>query len=133
MLATGLNGAVGLRHAERIFSRALTVHLVRNSRFIDARLACIQSAEDLFGSGSRQVQKSTEAFGAVEIFDAAPPTHRIFPAFRSQIPASLCTGIDSALAGWDDGKKRSATGRTVSNLPTLPWPIHAPPSPAMAS
>ena len=74
LLAAGLEGAIGLRDAERIFYRALTVHLVRYSQFIDARLACIQAAEELFGQGSRQVQKTAEAFDAVEITDAAPPT-----------------------------------------------------------
>ena len=74
LLAEGLEGAIGLRDAERIFYRALTVHLGRNSRFIDARLACIQAAEELFGQGSHQVQKTAEAFDAVEITDATPPT-----------------------------------------------------------
>ena len=74
LLAAGLNGAVGLRAAERIFYRALTVHLVQNSQFVDARLACIQAAEELFGPESVQVRKTVEAFDAVEISDSAPPT-----------------------------------------------------------
>ncbi len=73
LLAAGLAGAIGLRDAERIFYRALTVHLTRNSQFIDARLACIQAAEELFGTGSSQARKTAEAFDAVEI-GAAPPT-----------------------------------------------------------
>ena len=73
LLAVGLDGAIGLRDAERIFYRALTVHLARNSRFIDARLACIQAAEELFGSESSQARKTAEAFDAVEI-GAVPPT-----------------------------------------------------------
>ena len=74
LLAAGLNGAVGLRAAERIFYRALTVHLVQNSQFVDARLACIQAAEELFGPESVQARKTVEAFDAVEISDSAPPT-----------------------------------------------------------
>ena len=74
LLAAGLDGAIGLRDAERIFYRALTVHLVRNSQFVDARLACIQAAEELFGSESIQARKTAEAFDAVEISDSAPPT-----------------------------------------------------------
>src|SRR5262249_56882622 len=54
LLAEGLPGAVGTLDAERIFYRALTVHLVANSQFIDTRLACIQAAEELFGAGSAQ-------------------------------------------------------------------------------
>ncbi len=68
LLAEGLNGAIGLRAAERIFYRALTVYLVQNSQFIDARLACIRAAEVLFGLGSIEVRKTSEAFDAVEIF-----------------------------------------------------------------
>ena len=74
LLAAGLDGAIGLRDAERIFYRALTVHLVQNSQFVDARLACIQAAEELFGPESVQVRKTAEAFDAVEISDSAPPT-----------------------------------------------------------
>jgi len=71
LLAEGLNGAIGLRDAERIFHRAQTVHLVSSSQFIDARLACIVSAEELFGVGSAQALKTAEAFDEVEIFDDA--------------------------------------------------------------
>ena len=73
LLAAGLNGAIGLRDAEQIFYRALTVYLTRNSQFVDARLACIQAAEDIFGTESTQAGKTVEAFDAVEI-GAAPPT-----------------------------------------------------------
>jgi Zn-dependent metalloprotease len=72
LLAEGLDDAIGLRDAERIFYRAQTVHLVANSQFIDARLACITSAEEIFGQGSVQVQKVAEAFDAVEVFDSEP-------------------------------------------------------------
>ena len=69
LLAEGLDGAVGLHAAEKIFYRAQTIHLVSNSQFIDARLACIVSAEELFGQDSAQARKVEEAFDAVEIFD----------------------------------------------------------------
>ena len=72
-LAEGLHGAIGIRDAELIFYRALTTQLVRSSQFLDARLACIQSAEELFGAGSVQVVKTGEAFDAVEIFDGTQP------------------------------------------------------------
>lgn len=72
-LAEGLHGAIGIRDAELIFYRALTTQLVPSSQFIDARLACIQSAEELFGADSVQAVKTGEAFDAVEIFDATPP------------------------------------------------------------
>lgn len=70
------NSRQSVRHAmcdaERIFYRALTVYLVQNSQFIDARLACEMAAKDLFGEESTQAQKTVEAFDAVGIFDAGP-------------------------------------------------------------
>ncbi len=68
LLAEGLSGAIGLGDAEKIFYRAMTRHLVSNSVFLDARYATIQSAEELFGAGSVQAQKTAEAFDAVEIY-----------------------------------------------------------------
>lgn len=70
LLARGLGGAIGLRDAERIFYRCMTSHLLRQSQFVDARLACIVSAEELFGLGSTQALKTAEAFDAVELFSA---------------------------------------------------------------
>lgn len=72
LLAEGLPGAIGMSDAERIFYRALTLHLTSNAQFLDARLACIQSARELFGEGSPQEQRTVEAFDEVEIFDEAP-------------------------------------------------------------
>jgi Zn-dependent metalloprotease len=69
LLAAGLKGAIGLKPAEKIFYRALTIHLSPNSQFLDARLACIQAAEELYGATSMQVKKVAAAFDAVEIFD----------------------------------------------------------------
>ncbi len=69
LLAEGLNGAIGIEKAEQIFYRALAYHLVSNSQFIDARLACIASAEELFGENSSQALKTADAFDAVEISD----------------------------------------------------------------
>lgn len=75
LLAEGLPNAIGTDQAAAIFYRALTTHLVARSQFIDARLACISSAEELFGEGSQEVQRTAEAFDAVEIFgdQGTPP------------------------------------------------------------
>lgn len=87
-LAEGLAGAIGIRDAERIFYRALTAHLVRNSQFIDARLAAVQSAEEIFGRESVQARKTREAFDAVEIFEGTgTPEPEPFPAVQG--PDSL--------------------------------------------
>ncbi len=67
LLAEGLNGAIGTSDAEKIFYRALTTYLVKNSQFVDARLAVLDAAKDLFGADSTQYQKAAEAFDSVEI------------------------------------------------------------------
>ncbi len=77
----GKGEAIGLKAAEQIFYRALIVYLFQYSQFIDARLACIQAAKDLFPESNHD-QKVAEAFDAVEIFDAAPtPPPRRVPVF----------------------------------------------------
>lgn len=110
LLAEGLDGAIGLRDAERIFFRSLTHHLQAQSEFIDCRLACIASAEELFGPGSTQARKTAEAFDAVEIL-AAPSTPE--PA-----PIPVVTGPDSTLFVYYDlfsdelalGRREAAQG-----------------------
>lgn len=73
LLAEGMSGAIGLTDAAQIFYLANTEHLVPNSDFLDARLACVRSAEEIFGAGSHQMQKTAEAFDAVEIFGSGAP------------------------------------------------------------
>jgi Zn-dependent metalloprotease len=89
LVAEGLDNAIGLQDAAKIFHRAQTIHLLKNSQFIDARLACINAAEELFGANSNQVTKIKEAFDRVEIFDNVstpePP------------PIQAVSGDDSAL------------------------------------
>jgi Zn-dependent metalloprotease len=108
LLAAGLPGAIGLRDAERIFYRALTVHLAPKSQFIDARLAVIASAEELFGKASPQALKAAQAFDAIEIHDTSPtppPT-----------PIPVIAGADSTLflfqdsEGWQLGRRETAFG-----------------------
>jgi bacillolysin len=109
LLAEGLPGAVGLIDAERIFYRCLTLHLQKQSQFVDTRLGCIASAEALFGAGSAQALKTAEAFDAVEIF-ATPPT-------PPPPPLPPVDGTDSTLLlGYDQffdvvlGRRETALG-----------------------
>lgn len=53
--------------AEDTYYRALTMYLSANSQFVDARVAVIQSAEDLFGAGSAEAQAAATAFDQVGI------------------------------------------------------------------
>ncbi|HEV8540913.1 MAG TPA: M4 family metallopeptidase, partial [Verrucomicrobiae bacterium] len=108
LLAEGLNGAIGIGDAEKIFYRCLTQRLQRQSQFIDARLGCIASAEALFGADSTQARKTAEAFDAVEIL-ATPPTPEPAPIPAVQGPDStLAIGFDPFFGGSALGRRETA-------------------------
>ncbi|HEY6148592.1 MAG TPA: M4 family metallopeptidase, partial [Thermoanaerobaculia bacterium] len=118
-LAQGMTGAIGLRDSERIFYRALTLHLTKNAQFLDARLAAIQSADEIFGAGSNQSQKTAKAFDTVEILGStpAPPPPNVPPV----------NGADSVVLVYRDGplllgRREAALGDPSqgSRLTTMP-------------
>ncbi|MEO0469008.1 MAG: M4 family metallopeptidase [Bacteroidota bacterium] len=59
--------SVGREKAEAVYYRALSVYLTRSSQFIDARIAVIQSADDLYGQNSTESQAAASAFAQVGI------------------------------------------------------------------
>jgi Zn-dependent metalloprotease len=104
MLAAGLPDAIGLRDAEKIFYRCLTKHLQKQSQFIDARLGCVASAEEIFGPGAAQIKVVEEAFDAVEIFDK--------PATPPPSPIPVVEGPDATLfVSYDPSVGEIALGR----------------------
>jgi hypothetical protein len=58
--------AIGREKTEKIYYRALTSYLTRNSEFIDCRNAVEQAAKDLFGDGA-EAQAVRTSFSAVGI------------------------------------------------------------------
>lgn len=72
------NAAVGRDKADKVYYRALTKYLTRNSQFVDCRLAVIKAAEDLYGAGGAVATAAGQAFDAVGIGSGAstppPPT-----------------------------------------------------------
>jgi Zn-dependent metalloprotease len=72
LLSRELPNAIGTEKAARIFYRTMTLHLQKQSQFIDMRHGCITAAEELFGAGSGEAQATAAAFNAVEILDAPP-------------------------------------------------------------
>jgi len=90
-LASGLPNAIGTEKAEKIFYRALTVYMLRNSEFIDTRLAALKSAEDLYGSNSNAYLKVAEAFDKVGILEQQPgsTTPSSFPPVSNSNDAYL--------------------------------------------
>ncbi len=69
LLAEGLDDAIGMASAARIFHRANTVYLLPGSGFADMRRAAIRSAKDLYPDESSKREAVEEAFDAVEILE----------------------------------------------------------------
>ncbi len=59
--------AISYADAEKIAFRALTVYFTHNTTFAEARLHTIQSAKDLFGNCSNQVEQVVRAWYAVGV------------------------------------------------------------------
>lgn len=59
--------AVTKEKAEQVFYRALVYYLTKNSKFIDLRMAVVQSAKDLYGEASQEVTDAINAFDQVGI------------------------------------------------------------------
>ena len=55
--------------AAKIWYRALTIYLTRTSQFIDARIATVKSATDLYGESSAEVASVKNAWDTVEVLD----------------------------------------------------------------
>ncbi len=119
LLAEGMDGAIGIKDAEKIFHRAQIVHLTANSQFIDARLACITSAEELFGKDTVQVKKTAEAFDMVEITDnQATPAPKPAPAVNAA-DSAVFVNYSSYAEDYYLGRKEDALGDPsyITNYP----------------
>ena len=109
LLAAGLPGAIGRLDAERVFYRALALHLTSNAQFVDVRLAAVASAQELFGAGSSQALRTAEAFDTVEIYDGAgtgqgaplppvaAPDSTLFVRFESSVSTQFLMRRETAL------------------------------------
>lgn len=118
-----VNG-IGLEKAGQIAFRNLTVYLGPNSQYADARFYAIQSAIDLFGNCSPEVQATTDAWFAVGVGSQFDPTLSI--QNLTTTPTDIaCYGENNGTAqalttggqppysyNWSNG----ATGTSISNL-----------------
>ncbi|OYU97129.1 MAG: hypothetical protein CFE21_02225 [Bacteroidetes bacterium B1(2017)] len=58
--------------AERVYYRALTKYLTKTSKFVDLRIAVVQSCIDLYGDNSAEYTAARNAFSAVGIYATDP-------------------------------------------------------------
>ncbi len=89
LLAEGPGTGIGRDKTEVIYYRALTTYLQASSQFIDAREALIQSAEDLYGASSAEVQAVKDAWDAVEVTEDSGT-----PGSQKPIPVDPVEGND---------------------------------------
>ena len=110
LLAEGMTGAIGLRDTEKVFYRAMTTQLQKQSQFIDMRLGCVIAAEELFGADSTQARQTKAAFDQVEIVDA-PNTPDPTPIPTIDAPDStLFLRVDPFFGGVVLGRREQALG-----------------------
>lgn len=69
--------AVTKQKAELVYYRALTMYLTADAQFLDARIAVVQAAADLYGA--TEIQAAKTAFDNVEIYDGTNTTPTTTP------------------------------------------------------
>lgn len=115
---------------EKIFFRAFTMLLPSNSTFYQARLATIQSARDLYGTGSLPERAVTQAWDAVGVTSPGAALRTAFtpnpvpasnvacggvrPGFFMTVSVTEFQGVAYNVAGFDAVSYDSA-GRLISS------------------
>lgn len=64
--------SVGKEKAEKVYYRALSKYLTKTSKFVDLRIAVVQSCIDLHGDNSTEYNAAKTAFNAVGIYATDP-------------------------------------------------------------
>jgi bacillolysin len=64
--------AITKEKAEKVYYRALNNYLTKTSQFVDLRIAVVQSAIDLYGNNTPEVNEAKNAFNAVGIYATDP-------------------------------------------------------------
>ena len=114
-----VNG-IGMGDAELIALRMQDVYLTTNSDFADARAAAIQSASDLFGACSIQVETVTNAMYAVGVGNAFNNATEYTGSWSNGLPTSgKVVTISSNYNSATNGGSITACAITVSSGATL--------------
>jgi thermolysin len=94
-------GAANRDQIEKTFFRALTVLMPSSSTFGLTRVATIQAARDLYGTGSTVERAVTQAWDAVGVQERTVPTATLLPnpAISSATTAASCATTPSWVLG----------------------------------
>jgi Zn-dependent metalloprotease len=105
------NASVGKDKAEQVYYRALTKYLTRTSKFVDARLAVVKAAADLYGANSAVENAAKAAFDNVGIADPTGNTGNPTPTPTTPtIPVN--NGVDYILV-FDPTDDKLYTAKTT--------------------
>jgi Zn-dependent metalloprotease len=113
------DSSVGKNRAEKVYYRALDKYITKSSQFIDARLAIVQAADDLYGANV--ANKAKAAFDGVEIFDGN--------ATNNQTDVEVNPGLDLILFTTADQNNlyiSDSDGNLIFNPLTEQNPISVP-------
>ena len=87
LMAEGLENSIGRDSTAQIWYLALTNYLTPESEFGDARVATVQAAEEIYGTGSTEAAVVQRAWDEVEVFDdTTTPVEIIFSSQSLNFP-----------------------------------------------
>lgn len=114
--------SIGITKSSEVAFRNLTVYLSQNSQYVDARFYAIQSAVDLFGGCSFEVEQVTNAWYAVGVglpYSATVNSDFNAPALTScTVPFTVNfnnTSFNASSYTWDFGDGNNSTQSNPSN------------------
>jgi bacillolysin len=120
LTAEGLGTSIGRDKTERIFFRALTTYLQASSQFLDARIATLQAAEDLYGAGSVEVSAVQASWDEVEVTEGNVGA----PEDQTPTPTDPASGEDLMVYLYPTDGTHDDPGETYNlYVQTIPSPF----------
>ena len=114
---------IGREKAAEVFYHALTNYLTRFSKFVDLRIAVVQSSVDLYGDNSVEQQAIEAAFDAVGILEGEPTqvttTIPINPGEEQLLFVDQDFSTDTTIYQSDFDVLNPLTETPVSNRPSV--------------
>lgn len=116
------NSAVGTEKAEKVFYRALTMYMTKSSQFVDARVATVQAAQDLYGD--TEVAALRSAWDQVEVLGENGGNYEVDVDSNPGEDIIVLTSVTST--GQSDLFVVNSDGSTIFNPATTMDPISQP-------
>ena len=115
--------AVSKDKAEQVFFHALKNYLTKTSRFIDFRIAVVQSASDLFGEGSAEATEAGKAFDKVGIYEEEvvqkSQDYEVNPGTELLLFCNTDQNYSTTLALYNGSQASSLSETAMKNNPSV--------------